>query len=452
MRNAKFLLSLLLLGAVGSAAAAPALTGSVNSGDVAWMIVATILVLMMSVPGLALFYSGLVRMKNAIAMQVQVLVCFALVMLAWLIFGYALTFSDFLDVTAIQQKLLFIGIGADAVVPGAEAGRLLPTYVYALFQGAFAAITCALVLGAMAERARLGGVVVFSLLWLLLSYIPIAHMVWHHTPGAGGKEGLMASWGVLDFAGGLVVHVNAGVAGLFAAYMLDRRQGFGSSPLAPHSLNSVLTGTALLWLGWVGFNAGSALGTTSLAGLAFMNTIVASCTACLVWAAIDRLHYGRTTALGAASGALAGLIGVTPAAGFVAPWAALVIGAVAAFFSFKAIGWVKRKMRIDDALDVFAIHGVSGLVGSLLVGVFAFKPLGGTVEVAAQTSLMQAIGGQVLVQGTGTLAVIFISALGTFIALWVADSVTNLRLDDDQEMAGLDAVDHAETAYNFLNE
>jgi Amt family ammonium transporter len=339
-------------------------------------------------------------------------------------------------------------VPVDTLFPVGE-GRAIPTYLHVLFQGAFAAITCAIVLGAIAERARFFGAMIFILIWLFLAYVPIAHMVWHHSTA---QDGLLAGWKVLDHAGGLVVHVNAGVAGLCAAYMIDKRAGFGRSPLAPHSLSTVMTGTALLWIGWAGFNAGSALGANSAAALAFINTFIASCAGCLVWVMVDKWRYGKSTALGAASGVLAGLVGITPAAGFVAPWAALVMGGLAAFCSFYAIGMVKRRWGIDDALDVFAIHGVSGLVGSLLVGIFAFSIFGGTQSVPDNLSLSQAVLGQMGVQALSVVVAIAVSALATFVALFCADALTTLRLSEADEAAGLDSVDHDETAYNFLNE
>ena len=440
--------ALLLPGVVNASADATAPTLTVDSGDIAWMLIATVLVFLMCIPGLALFYTGLVRLKNAIAMQMQVLVCFALVLLAWVVAGYALTFSDFLNFSEIGSKLLMLGVPVDTLFPVGE-GRAIPTYLHVLFQGAFAAITCAIVLGAIAERARFFGAMIFILIWLFLAYVPIAHMVWHHSTA---QDGLLAGWKVLDYAGGLVVHVNAGVAGLCAAYMIDKRAGFGRSPLAPHSLSTVMTGTALLWIGWAGFNAGSALGANSAAALAFINTFIASCAGCLVWVMVDKWRYGKSTALGAASGVLAGLVGITPAAGFVAPWAALVMGGLAAFCSFYAIGMVKRRWGIDDALDVFAIHGVSGLVGSLLVGIFAFSIFGGTQSVPDNLSLSQAVLGQLGVQALSVVVAIAVSALATFVALFCADALTTLRLSEADEAAGLDSVDHDETAYNFLNE
>ena len=440
--------ALLMPGLVNASTDATAPTLTVDSGDIAWMLIATVLVFLMCIPGLALFYTGLVRLKNAIAMQMQVLVCFALVLFAWIVAGYALTFSDFLNFSEIGSKVLMLGVSVDALFPVAD-GRAIPTYIHVLFQGAFAAITCAIVLGAIAERARFFGAMIFILIWLFLAYVPIAHMVWHHSTA---QDGLLAGWKVLDYAGGLVVHVNAGVAGLCAAYMIDKRIGFGRSPLAPHSLSTVMTGTALLWIGWFGFNAGSALGANSAAALAFINTFIASSAGCLVWVMVDKLRYGKSTALGAASGVLAGLVGITPAAGFVAPWAALVMGGLAAFCSFYAIGMVKRRWGIDDALDVFAIHGVSGLVGALLVGIFAFSIFGGTQSVPDNLSLSQAVLGQLGVQALSVVVAIAVSALATFVALFCADALTTLRLSEADEAAGLDSVDHDETAYNFLNE
>lgn len=440
--------ALLMPGLVNASTDATAPTLTVDSGDIAWMLIATVLVFLMCIPGLALFYTGLVRLKNAIAMQMQVLVCFALVLFAWIVAGYALTFSDFLNFSEIGSKILMLGLSVDALFSVVD-GRAIPAYIHVLFQGAFAAITCAIVLGAIAERARFFGAMIFILIWLFLAYVPIAHMVWHHSTA---QDGFLAGWKVLDYAGGLVVHVNAGVAGLCAAYMIDKRIGFGRSPLAPHSLSTVMTGTALLWIGWAGFNAGSALGANSAAALAFINTFIASSAGCLVWVMVDKLRYGKSTALGAASGVLAGLVGITPAAGYVAPWAALVMGGLAAFCSFYAIGMVKRRWGIDDALDVFAIHGISGLAGSLLVGIFAFKAFGGSESLPANMSLYQAILSQLGVQALSTLVAIVVSALATFIALFCADALTTLRMSEEDEAAGLDSVDHDETAYNFLNE
>ncbi|MGZ5779955.1 MAG: ammonium transporter [Burkholderiaceae bacterium] len=409
------------------------------------MIVATVFVFMMTIPGLSLFYSGLVRLKNAIAIQTQILLCFASIFLAWILAGYAITFSGFLDFTAITDRLLFLNVSMSSLVKGAEDGRMLPEYLYALFQGAFAVITCALVIGAMAERLRVFGAIVFVLLWLFFAYVPIAHLIWY-------SDGLLANWGILDFAGGMVVHLNAGIAGLAAAYSIDNRQNFGEKPLAPHSLNSVLTGTALLWLGWVGFNAGSALGATNVAALAFINTMLAPCAACIAWVLLERARYGISTALGGASGVLAGLIAVTPAAGFVAPWAAILIGVAATFASFYAVSIVKRSWKVDDALDVFALHGVSGVIGSLLLGVFAFNSLGGQMAIPTGMTLVEAVIKQVGLQALACLIVALISGVATIGSLAIANKLTQLLLEPEEEELGLDAIDHQETAYNFLNE
>ena len=425
---------------------------AVDSGDVAWMIVATVFVLMMSIPGLSLFYSGLVRVKNSISLQTQVLLCFVVILMLWFIYGYALTFSDFADFDNILNRLLLWKVEAGTTVPGAEANRLLPLFIFFLFQGAFAAITCALIIGALAERTRIAGVIVFTIIWFSLSYIPIAHMIWHKSVVNGTHDGLLTGWGIQDFAGGMVVHVNAGVAGLVASYMVRARRDFGKKPLSPHSLNNVITGASLLWLGWIGFNAGSALSANGQSTLAFVNTVVAPAAACLSWLMIEHIKYGKVTSLGAVSGVLAGLVGVTPAAGLVAPWAALVIGVVSAQCSFMALSLVKRKWQIDDSLDVFAIHGVSGLAGSLLVGIFAFVTLGGALPVPKGSSLVEAIGTQLLLQASGCGIVIVISAVATWIGVFVARSFSQLRADANDEETGLDIVDHGETAYNFLNE
>jgi Amt family ammonium transporter len=449
-----FLRALWLMGAglfSGVAGAADAVP-TVHGGDVAWMIVASVFVLMMSIPGLALFYSGLVRVKNAISLQVQVLLCFVLVLLAWMVFGHAVVFSDWFDLGAMGKRLLLMDIKPDSTVAGSDAMHLLPTFVYVIFQGAFAAITCALIVGALAERARLMGVLFFVLVWFVLSYIPIAHFVWHRSAAGAANDGWLAGWGILDFAGGLVVHLNAGIAGLVASYMIDARKDFGQKPLAPHSLNSTLTGSSLLWLGWIGFNAGSALGANGLAGLAFVCTVVSPAVGCLTWVWLEYRRYGKATSLGAASGILAGLVAVTPAAGYVAPWAAMVIGFCGAFVSFKAISLVKRQWKIDDALDVFAIHGACGLVGSILVGIFAFVPMGGAIALPAGSSAFDAIVKQLGLQLLGVAVVLAISALGTYLAMNIAHRTVGMRADAADEEEGLDAVDHAEAAYNFLNE
>ncbi len=441
--NLYFLIGSLLTSTLANAA--PAASLKPDSGDVAWMLVATVFVFLMTIPGLSLFYSGLVRLKNAIAIQTQILLCLASIFLAWIVAGYAITFSGFLDFAAIADKVLFLNVPASSLVKGADTGRMLPEYLYALFQSAFAVIACALVIGAMAERLRVWGAITFVLLWLFMAYVPIAHLVWY-------RDGLLAGWGILDFAGGLVVHLIAGIAGLVAASTIDNRQNFGQKPLAPHSLNSVLTGTAFLWLGWIGFNAGSALGANNVAVQAFINTMLAPCAGCIAWVLLERMRYGMSTSLGGASGVLTGLIAVTPAAGFVAPWAAIVIGVVATLTSFNTVSIVKRRWKIDDSLDVFALHGVSGLVGSLLVAVFAFQGLGGTIPLAAGMTLGETIIRQIGVQTLACVIVVSISSLATVAALAMANKLTCLLLQPEEEELGLDAIDHQETAYNFLNE
>ena len=416
-----------------AAAAAAAPAPRIDSGDTAWMLTSTLLVILMTVPGLALFYGGLGRAKNMLSVLVQVFVIFALISLLWALYGYSLAFSGEGRFFGGFDKLFLKGVTPDTF--GALA--TIPEYVFLAFQGTFAAITVALIVGAFAERARFSAVLLFAVLWFSFSYVPMAHIVW------GG--GLLAADGALDFAGGTVVHINAGVAGLVGAWLVGQRIGFGRESLAPHSLTLTMVGASLLWVGWFGFNAGSAGAANAIAGLAFVNTVLATAAATLSWSAVEALHKGKASMLGAASGAVAGLVAVTPAAGFVGPMGAIVMGAIAGVCGLWGVSGLKRLLRVDDAFDVFGVHGVCGIVGALLTGVFAAPGLGGTGGLTPDSF---SLGTQLWVQLKSVLFTIVWSAVVSFIAFKIADLALGLRVSEEDERQGLDISSHGESAYS----
>ena len=418
--------------APAAAAAAPA-APKVDSGDTAWMLTSTLLVILMIIPGLALFYGGLGRTKNMLSVLMQVFVIFALVSLLWSIYGYSLAFSGEGQFVGDLSKLFLKGVSQETF--GALA--TIPEYVFIAFQGTFAAITVALIVGSFAERMRFAAVLIFALLWFTFSYVPMAHIVW------GG--GLLAADGALDFAGGTVVHINAGIAGLVGAYMVGKRIGFGKEAFTPHSLTLTMVGASLLWVGWFGFNAGSAGAANALAGLAFVNTVLATSAATLSWIAGEALHKGKASMLGAASGAVAGLVAVTPAAGFVGPMGSIAIGLIAGLVCLWGVGGLKKMLNVDDAFDVFGVHGVGGIVGAILTGVFAAQGLGGTGGLTPDTFSM---GAQVWVQVKSVLFTIVWSGVVSFIAYKVADLLVGLRVSEEAEREGLDITSHGETAYH----
>ncbi len=421
------LLPALLLALPAFAADAP--TPALNAGDTAWMLTSTLLVILMTIPGLALFYGGLARSKNMLSVLVQVFVIFALVSLLWAVYGYSLVFSGEGNFFGGLGKLFLKGVTPDTF----GALPTIPEYVFVAFQGTFAAITVALTVGAFAERARFSAVLLFAVLWFTASYIPIAHIVW------GG--GLLAKDGALDFAGGTVVHINAGVAGLVGAYLVGKRIGFGREAMAPHSLTLTMVGASLLWVGWFGFNAGSAGAANGQAGLAFVTTLLATAAATLSWSGAEALHKGKASMLGAASGAVAGLVAVTPAAGFVGPMGAIVIGAVAGVVCLWGVGGLKRLLRVDDAFDVFGVHGVGGIIGALLTGVFAAPALGGTQGADF------AMGLQVWIQTKSVLLTVVWAGVSAFVCFKIADMALGLRVPEEDERQGLDIASHGETAY-----
>ena len=414
------------------AAEAPA-APKVDSGDTAWMLTSTLLVILMIIPGLALFYGGLGRTKNMLSVLMQVFVIFALVSLLWSIYGYSLAFSGEGQFVGDLSKLFLKGVSQETF----GALSTIPEYVFIAFQGTFAAITVALIVGSFAERMRFAAVLIFALLWFTFSYVPMAHIVW------GG--GLLAADGALDFAGGTVVHINAGIAGLVGAYMVGKRIGFGKEAFTPHSLTLTMVGASLLWVGWFGFNAGSAGAANAAAGLAFVNTVLATSAATLSWIAGEALHKGKASMLGAASGAVAGLVAVTPAAGFVGPMGSIAIGLIAGLVCLWGVGGLKKMLNVDDAFDVFGVHGVGGIVGAILTGVFAAQGLGGTGGLTPDTFSM---GAQVWVQVKSVLFTIVWSGVVSFIAYKVADLLVGLRVSEEAEREGLDITSHGETAYH----
>ena len=417
--------------AASAPAAAPA--PHIDSGDTAWMLTSTLLVILMIIPGLALFYGGLARSKNMLSVLMQVFVVFSLISILWAVYGYSLAFSGEGNFFGGFDKLFLKGVTQQTF----GALPTIPEYVFFAFQGTFAAITVALIVGSFAERIKFAAVLLFAALWFTFSYVPMAHIVW------GG--GLLAKDGALDFAGGTVVHINAGMAGLVGAYMVGKRIGFGREAMAPHSLTLTMVGASLLWVGWFGFNAGSAGAANAQAGLAFVNTVLATAAATLAWSAGEALHKGKASMLGAASGAVAGLVAVTPAAGFVGPMGSIVIGAVAGFACIWGVGGLKRMLKADDAFDVFGVHGLGGIIGAILTGVFAAQSLGGTGGASPDTFAM---GAQVWIQVKSVLFTIVWSGVVSFIAYKVVDLLVGLRVSEEQEREGLDISSHGETAYN----
>ncbi len=454
--------------AAASAPAAPALVP--NKGDTAWMMVATLLVILMTVPGLALFYGGLVRSKNMLSVLMQVMVTFSLIVVLWVIYGYSFAFTEGNQFIGGTGRLFMKGVwnnvaGSFENAATFSKGVVIPEMVFAAFQATFAGITCCLIVGAFAERAKFAAVLAFMVLWFTFSYLPIAHMVWFWTgPDAfktaadlapeTAKAGMIWQWGALDFAGGTVVHINAAVAGIVGAFMIGKRIGYGKEAMAPHSLTLTMVGAALLWVGWFGFNAGSALEANGFAVLAFINTFVAAAAALLAWCVGEALHKGKASILGAASGAVAGLVAITPAAGNVGVGGALVIGVVAGFACLWGVSGLKKMLGADDSLDVFGVHGVGGIVGALLTGVFASPSLGGPsamgdwVTATMVTPEAYSIAAQVWIQFKAVMVTIVWSGVVSIVAYKLVDLVIGLRVPEEDEREGLDITSHGETAYN----
>jgi Amt family ammonium transporter len=422
-----------------AAPAADAPAPIVEKGDVAWMMVSTLLVIMMAIPGLALFYGGLVRSKNMLSVLMQVMMVFSLIAVLWVIYGYTVAFGGEGPIIGNLSKLFLQGVNTASLADTFTPTVKLPEFVFIAFQATFAGITCALIVGSFAERMKFSAVLLFSVLWFTFAYLPIAHMVW----GAGGY---LLSKGALDFAGGTVVHINAGVAGLVGAYMLGKRLGYGREAMTPHSLTLTMVGASMLWVGWFGFNAGSNLEATSGAALAFINTLVAPAAAVLSWCLGEALFKGKASMLGAASGAVAGLVGITPACGTVGPMGAIVIGLVCGFVCLWAVSGLKRMLGADDSLDVFGVHGVGGIVGAILTGVFTAPSLGGTGGAKPdEFSVVTQVG----IQAEGVIITIVVSAIVSIIAYKLVDMIVGLRVPEEEEREGLDITSHGETAYHL---
>ena len=426
------------------------------------MTISTVLVILMTIPGLALFYGGLVRSKNMLSVLMQVFVVTSLIYVLWVLYGYTLAFTAGNPFFGSFDKLFFKGITVDSVAATFSKGVVIPEFTFAAFLATFAAITCALIVGAFAERIKFSAVLLFCALWFTFSYLPVAHMVWYWDgPDAISdaasleKVTAAAGWlwakGALDFAGGTVVHINAAVAGLVGAFMVGKRIGYGKESMAPHSLTLTMVGAAMLWVGWFGFNAGSNLEANGLTALAFVNTLVATAAATLAWIAGEAIAKGKASMLGAASGAVAGLVAITPACGFVGPMGAIVIGLVAGLLCLWGVNGLKRLLGADDTLDVFGVHGVGGIVGALLTGVFAAPSLGGTGVydyVANAVNPDFSIGGQVWIQLQAVITTIVWSGVVSVIAYKLVDIVVGLRVTEEEEREGLDISSHGETAYH----
>jgi ammonium transporter, Amt family len=422
---------------------------------------------LMSIPALALFYGGLVRGKNILSMLMQVFVVFSLITVLWVVYGYSLAFTEGNAFIGSFDRLFFKGIadvpkGEFAMAATFSKGIVIPEMLFAAFQATFAAITCCLILGSVAERMKFSAVLLFVVLWFTFSYVPIAHMVWYWmgpdaysdpklVDGLTAKAGYIWQMGALDFAGGTVVHINAGVAGLVAAYMLGKRVGFGKEALTPHNLTMTMIGASLLWFGWFGFNAGSALEANNTAVLAFMNTFLATACAVLTWTFAEWMLKGKPSMLGAASGAVAGLVAITPAAGNVGIPGAFAIGAIAGVVCLWGVTGLKRMLKVDDSLDVFGVHAVGGILGALLTGVFVSPALGGpgfvTDWVTAKMGFTS-ITEQVIVQAKAVGIAVIWSAVVTAVALLIVKMVVGLRVPEDEEREGLDITSHGESAYN----
>ncbi len=459
--------------AAAPAAAAPSATPTPaptpNKGDVAWMLTSTALVLMMSVPALALFYGGLVRSKNMLSTLMQVFVGFSLITVLWCIYGYSLAFTEGNSFFGSLTERLFLK-GTFDPVKGEFANAAtfskntpLPELVYVAFQATFAAITCCLILGATVERIKFSAVLIFLTLWFTFSYTPVAHMVWFF-PGPDAftdpkvvdavtaKAGLIWQWGALDFAGGTVVHINSGVAGLVGAYLVGKRIGIGKEAMAPHNVTMTMIGAALLWTGWFGFNAGSALEANGSAALAFMNTYLATACAVLSWMFGEWVFKGKPSMVGAASGAVAGLVAITPAAGNVGIPGAFVIGTAAGLVCLWGVNGLKKMLGADDALDVFGVHAVGGILGALLTGVFNSPDLGGPGSVQDWVTMKSGYPGimaQLWIQAKAVGLVFVWTAVVAFISFKIADLLVGLRVTEEEEREGLDINSHGETAYRI---
>ena len=484
-RNSSALKTALAAGALLAIAALPALADAPvpNKGDTSWMLISSALVLMMTVPGLALFYGGLVRSKNMLSILMQVFYTVCIVTVIWVVYGYSVTFTEgtsFNSVIGGFSNTLLKAVKVDSTVATFSNGVVIPEYAYIAFQMTFAAITPALIVGAFAERIKFSALALFIPLWVTFVYFPIAHMVWYWAgPDAitdaakavtaagtdaakvavaqaaldavNANAGMVFKWGAIDFAGGTVVHINAGIAGLIGALMIGKRVGFGKESMAPHSLTMTMIGASLLWVGWFGFNAGSALEANGTAALAMVNTFVATAAAALAWMMAENVEKGRPSLLGMVTGAVAGLVAVTPAAGYAGPGGSIVLGLMAGAVCFVFCSSVKNRFGYDDALDVFGVHCVGGIVGAIMTGVLAAPSLGGQgiFDYEAGKVADYMILKQVFIQCKAVGLTLLWSGIGSFILFKVVDLVVGLRSSIDEEREGLDITDHGERAYNY---
>ena len=475
---------------------------TVNKGDTAWMLIATALVILMTIPGLALFYGGLVRSKNVLSVLMQVFICFCMIALLWFAYGYSVAFTNGTPYYGGLSKAFLAGVNISTLAATFSKETYLPEYTYVIFQLTFAAITPALIVGAFAERMKFSAVLLFLFIWFTFSYLPMAHMVWwwagpdaftlspdnidmvkaavgdsaaadflaklaaatddaakavvlaDYGTAVNASNGWLFNWGAIDFAGGSVVHINAGVAGLVCAIVLGKRLGVGKEVMAPHNLPLTLIGACLLWVGWFGFNAGSNLEANGLTGLAFLNTILATAAAALAWTSGEWVTRGHPSLLGAASGAVAGLVAITPACGWVGPMGGVVIGLLAGIICLWAVVWLKAKLGYDDALDVFGVHGIGGILGALLTGVFVNPALGGmgvTDYLATDTSsklVDYSFSAQMTGQVVDVLTVAILSGVVSYVALIICKYTTGLRVEEQEEREGLDIGSHGERAYS----
>jgi Amt family ammonium transporter len=410
----------------------------INSGDTAWVLISSALVMLMTFPGLALFYAGLVRRKNVLATIMQSFFVLCLISIQWVLFGYSLSFGP--DQGHFIGSLAWMGMKGVGMAPNPDYAATIPHLLFAVYQMMFAVITPALITGAFAERMKFSTYVVFTLLWATLVYDPVCHWVW-------GTGGWLRNLGALDFAGGTVVHVSSGISALVCALVLGKRRGYGSEPMPPHNLPLCLIGAALLWFGWFGFNAGSALGANGLAVSAFLATNTAAAAAALTWMSIEWKVTGKPTILGGATGAVAGLVAITPAAGFVFGISSIAIGVLVGLVCYASVAVIKLRFGYDDSLDAFGVHGVGGTLGALLTGLFAEK----LINPAGNNGLFFGNPGLFLVQAKGVIATMAYAVIVTFVLLKVLDAVMGLRVEDDEEVIGLDITQHEESAYTLLD-
>jgi ammonium transporter, Amt family len=440
---------------------AAAMAGMVNKGDTAWMLVCSALVLMMSVPGLALFYGGLVRTKNMLSLLMQVFMIVSVTGLLWCVCGYSLAFTSGGDNHFVGglSKALLMGVDGTTMAATFSNNVYIPELAFVVFQMTFAMITPALIVGAFAERVKFSALMVFVVLWSIIVYYPIAHMVWYWAgpdflPDAASDSGLLWGWGALDFAGGTVVHINAGIAGLVGCLMIGKRTGFPREQMAPHSLVMTMIGASLLWVGWFGFNAGSNLEANGVTGVAFINTMVATCAAAVGWTLVEQLHHGKPSLLGAVSGAVAGLVAITPASGFAHPMTAIALGFVVSPICYLFVAVVKGKLGYDDSLDVFGIHCIGGIVGAIATAIVAAPSLGGqgyfdyTVFPAGFNPDAYSISGQLITQIKAVAVTLLWSGIGSAVLFFAIDKTMGLRVSKEIEVEGLDLGSHGERAYN----